>query len=65
VFLAWFGAPSEGALVAVSALPDIMVGYATASTCLDDSLVTPAQIPRMLMLAAIGNVAFSTFSTCS
>ena len=62
VFLAWFGVPSEGALVAVSALPNIMVGYATAVTCLDDSLVTLAQIPRILMLAAIGNVTFSTFS---
>jgi hypothetical protein len=62
VFLAWFDVPSEGVLVAMSALPNIMAGYATAITCLDDSLVTLAQIPRILMLAALGNMAFSTFS---
>ncbi|QLA20335.1 hypothetical protein [Desulfolutivibrio sulfoxidireducens] len=62
VFLAWFEVPSEGALVAMSALPNIMVGYATAATCLDDSLITLAQIPKILMLAALGNVVFSTFS---
>lgn len=64
VFLAWFDMPSEGALVAISALPNIMAGYATAATCLDDSLVTVSQIPKILMLAALGNVAFSSLSFC-
>ena len=62
VLLAWFDVPGEGALVAMSALPSVMVGYATALTCLDDSLITLAQVPRILMLAALGNVVFSTIS---
>ncbi len=61
VFL-WAGVPSEGLLITIASLPSIILGYATAITCIDDSLIAAAQIPKILIIAAIGNIIFSSFS---
>lgn len=57
-----FGLPPAGALVTVTALPSVMGGFATAIACLNDGLLVHAQIPKVLMIAAIGHAFFSAFS---
>ncbi len=57
-----FGLPPAGALVTVTALPSVMGGFATAIACLNDGLLQHAQMPKVLMIAAIGHAFFSAFS---
>lgn len=57
-----FGLPPAGALVTVTALPSVMGGFATAIACLNDGLLQHVQMPKVLMIAAIGHALFSAFS---
>lgn len=60
--LLWFGLPPAGALVTVTALPSVMGGFATAIACLNDGLLLHGQMPKVLMIAAIGHALFSALS---
>ncbi len=58
----WTGASSASVLVVTAALPSAMAGFATAIACLRDALLSPAQLPTILMAAAMGHAVFSAFS---
>lgn len=56
------GVSPTAALVVAAALPSVMGGFATAIAFLGDSLLTVGQVPKILMIAAIGHALFSAFS---
>lgn len=60
--LAWAGVSPSVALVVVAALPSVMGGFAMAIAFVGDSLITVGQLPKILMLAAVGHALFSAFS---
>lgn len=60
--IAWTGAPPASALVVAAALPSAMGGFAVAIACLGDSLLSLAQLPVVLMAAALGHAIFSAFT---
>lgn len=56
------GVSPSAALVVAAALPSVMGGFATAIAFLGDSLITVGQLPKILMIAALGHALFSAFS---
>lgn len=60
--LAWVGVSPSAALIVAAALPSVMGGFAMTIAFLGDSLITVGQLPKILMLAAVGHALFSAFS---